>query len=247
VVLLYTNGQLAASAAIPAASGVLNSSSTPMTIGARASSATSGNNNQFIGYINDVAVFNHALTAGQVAAEYAAVSAAAPFFTTTPPTNSGAGANTTLNIPAMAGGTPPLSYAWTNLTTGATLASGTVASAAVLNAALSVNNVPLTWNGNQLELVVNNPYGTTNAFVTLSITNMVNLNPTNIVFATTNNQLALSWPSDHVGWQLQVQANSVSVGLSTNWVDLPGSAGTNQVFVPINLTNGSVFYRLVYP
>jgi hypothetical protein len=247
LVLLYTNGQLAASTAIPGASGIVNSSLTPMTIGARASSAISGNNNQFAGYLNDVAVFNHALTPGQIAAEYAAVTPAAPFFVATPPTTAGAVANAAVSIPAMAGGTPPLSYVWTNVTAGVTLASGTAANAAIVNAALNFNNVPSAWNGNQLELIVNNSYGTTNAFVTLSVTSAVNSNPTNIVFAAANNELSLSWPADHIGWQLQAQTNRLTVGLSTNWVNVAGSTGTNQVVVPLNLANGSVFYRLVYP
>jgi hypothetical protein len=75
----------------------------------------------------------------------------------------------------------------------------------------------------------------------------VNTNPTNIVFAVANNQMTLSWPADHTGWTLQTQTNSVSVGLSTNWVNVSSSTGTNQVVIPISLTNGSVFYRLVYP
>ena len=44
-----------------------------------------------------------------------------------------------------------------------------------------------------------------------------------------------------------VQTNSLSVGLRTNWVDVSGSVSTNQVIIPINKTNGSVFYRLGYP
>jgi autotransporter-associated beta strand protein len=74
----------------------------------------------------------------------------------------------------------------------------------------------------------------------------VNPNPTNIVFSVTNNQLILSWPADHIGWQLQAQTNSLSVGLSTNWANVSGSTSTNQIAVPINLANGSVFYRLTY-
>ena len=75
----------------------------------------------------------------------------------------------------------------------------------------------------------------------------VNTNPTNIVFSVTNNQLVLSWPADHTGWRLQGQTNNLSVGISTNWVTVGGSTGTNQVVIPINITNGGVFYRLVYP
>ncbi len=74
----------------------------------------------------------------------------------------------------------------------------------------------------------------------------VNANPTNLVFAATNHVLTLSWPADHTGWQLQSQTNNLSVGINTNWVNVAGSTATNQVVIPINLTNGSVFYRLIY-
>jgi hypothetical protein len=70
--------------------------------------------------------------------------------------------------------------------------------------------------------------------------------PTNIVTSVANNQLTLSWPKDHQGWQLQAQTNSVQVGLSTNWFNVAGTTGTNQIVVPLNLTNGSVFFRLMY-
>lgn len=59
--------------------------------------------------------------------------------------------------------------------------------------------------------------------------------------------LEVSWPENYLGWRLQAQTNSVHVGLSTNWVDVPGSGATNRVFGPVNPANGSVFYRMVYP
>jgi autotransporter-associated beta strand protein len=59
--------------------------------------------------------------------------------------------------------------------------------------------------------------------------------------------LQLSWPANHIGWRIQSQSNSISVGLSTNWVDVPGTAETNQISMPINPANGAVFYRMVYP
>ena len=71
--------------------------------------------------------------------------------------------------------------------------------------------------------------------------------PTNIVVQAGTGQMQLSWPQDHVGWQLQIQTNSATTGLGTNWVNVPGSAATNQVFIPINPSNGSVFLRLSYP
>ena len=75
----------------------------------------------------------------------------------------------------------------------------------------------------------------------------VNTQPTNILFSASGGQLTLSWPADHTGWELQVQTNSLAVGISTNWTPIPSSTSVNSVVIPINLTNGSVFYRLVYP
>lgn len=72
VVQLYTNGVLASAVPVLDASGITNSSGTPMTIGARASSATSGFNQQFPGYIADVAAYNYALSASQIQALYQA-------------------------------------------------------------------------------------------------------------------------------------------------------------------------------
>jgi hypothetical protein len=60
-------------------------------------------------------------------------------------------------------------------------------------------------------------------------------------------QLQFTWPADHIGWVLQSQANPPGVGLTTNWVPVISSALTNQVSVPLNPTNGTVFFRLVYP
>jgi hypothetical protein len=71
-VYLYANGTLVAQASIPVASGITNSSSEPLSIGARAQSAASGNNQQFVGKINDVAIYKYALSANQVQQLYAA-------------------------------------------------------------------------------------------------------------------------------------------------------------------------------
>jgi alpha-L-fucosidase 2 len=60
-------------------------------------------------------------------------------------------------------------------------------------------------------------------------------------------QIQFSWPSDHTGWRLEAQANPPGAGLGTNWVTVSASTATNQVFIPINTTNGSVFFRLAYP
>ncbi|HTV41627.1 MAG TPA: LamG-like jellyroll fold domain-containing protein [Candidatus Sulfotelmatobacter sp.] len=248
-IFLYVNGQLVAhtNTAILYESGILNDPNINLTIGARSASATSGDNDQTIGSMNDAAIFNYPLTPVQVTSEYeAAGGTVAPYLFPAPPTKSGGVATTTLTIPATGFGTPPLGYVWVNTNTSTTVASGVI-SGITLNATLVITNLPLAWNGNGLELTVTNASGSANAFVTLSVTNNVNANPTNILFGESNNQLTLSWPSDHTGWQLQAQTNSLSEGISNNWSDVVGSATTNEIVIPINLTNGTVFYRLVYP
>ena len=59
--------------------------------------------------------------------------------------------------------------------------------------------------------------------------------------------LQLTWPSTHVGCRLEAQTNSAGAGLGTNWFTVTGSAATNQMFVPIEANNGSVFFRLICP
>lgn len=56
--------------------------------------------------------------------------------------------------------------------------------------------------------------------------------------------LVFTWPADHRGWLLQVQTNSLSTGISTNWVTVPGSGTVVSVTNTMNPANGSVFYRL---
>lgn len=72
-------------------------------------------------------------------------------------------------------------------------------------------------------------------------------NPTNVAYAVTGGVMVLSWPTDHTGWQLQVQTNTAAAGLGTNWMDVSGANLTNTVTLPIDAAVGSVFYRLVYP
>jgi hypothetical protein len=46
---------------------------------------------------------------------------------------------------------------------------------------------------------------------------------------------------------LQSQTNNLTSGLGTNWVNVPSSDQTNQMTVPLNSANGSVFFQLVRP
>jgi hypothetical protein len=71
-------------------------------------------------------------------------------------------------------------------------------------------------------------------------------NPTNITYSVSGNVLALSWPTDHLGWTLQAQTNSSAVGISTNWVNVPNSASVTSTNITINPQSPTVFYRLMY-
>ena len=79
---------------------------------------------------------------------------------------------------------------------------------------------------------------------------LVNTTPTNITSSVSGSTLTLSWPSDHTGWSLQTQTNTLAVGLTpaTNtWFNVSGSSATNSVSVTIDPLQPTVFYRLVYP
>ena len=70
---------------------------------------------------------------------------------------------------------------------------------------------------------------------------------TNLTSSVSGSTLTLSWPTDHIGWTLQTQTNSRSVGLTlpTNtWFDVTGSTTTNQMDMPVTKTDPTVFYRL---
>ena len=70
---------------------------------------------------------------------------------------------------------------------------------------------------------------------------------TNLNFQMNGNQLQLSWPADHLGWRLQIQTNSLADGIGTNWVTVPNSTNIISTNVIMSATNGSVFFRLIYP
>jgi len=72
----------------------------------------------------------------------------------------------------------------------------------------------------------------------------VNPNPTNLTVRISAGQVILSWPESHIGWRLQAQTNSTAVGLSTNWVTLPGTQLNNSYTNAIGIANGAVFYRM---
>ena len=110
-----------------------------------------------------------------------------------------------------------------------------------------------TLSGTFANLQLQSPYGWRGTLVNsgnqISLANVAVIStvPPQMSLTPNGQQLQLLWPQGNTGWRLQVQTNALNSGLGTNWVDVPPAVFTNQMTLPIVITNGSVFYRLVYP
>jgi autotransporter-associated beta strand protein len=109
-----------------------------------------------------------------------------------------------------------------------------------------------TYSGAFTSIVSANPgikYDTSRANVDGTVKVVSATSDTPVSIQTTNGAggLTVSWPADHTGWALQAQTNAITIGLSNNWSVVPGSTTTNQVTIPINPANGTVFLRLILP
>jgi hypothetical protein len=69
------------------------------------------------------------------------------------------------------------------------------------------------------------------------------LTPPTITVSHSPTSISLSWPLAYTTFALRGQTNPITVGLSNNWGPVPGVTG-NQVSVPRNPANGSVFFQL---
>jgi hypothetical protein len=253
--LLYVDGLLDTSVTGFATNGITPGTNLDVMIGAAPDYTNNpdGIGRQFDGQVCEVALFNSALTPSQVQNLYDVAGGAAPVSALQPLVNTtpfGAGTHTAFNL--VAGGTAPLVYQWyfnntssnyvgaTQLTDNGTHIIGSS------TAQLTITNVAATDAGWYYAVVTNNYGSVTSRIAILNVVSPVNANPTNLVVTITNSVLYLTWPTDHTGWQLQAQTNKVSVGLGANWANYNPSTATNQVAIPINLTNGTVFYRLIY-
>ena len=82
---------------------------------------------------------------------------------------------------------------------------------------------------------------------TLRIASDTSPTPTNIALNLSGGQVTISWPSTHVGWQLQKQTNSVLVGYSTNWFNVPGTLTTNIFLEAVDPKVDCTFFRMMLP
>jgi hypothetical protein len=116
-----------------------------------------------------------------------------------------------------------------------------------VSGAFAVTNLPASDLVNNLKYTWTNKLAINGTIVVLTAGPLVNTTPTNITTSLSGNQLTLSWPADHAGWRLQVQTNSLSTGIGSNWFDVPDSTNVYQVVIPVDPANGTVFFRLIYP
>lgn len=70
------------------------------------------------------------------------------------------------------------------------------------------------------------------------------LSPFSVALQTSGTNLQLSWPTDHIGFQLEMQTNNLA---GTNWVIVPGGNQTNKMLLPIIPGSSDTFFRLAYP
>jgi hypothetical protein len=128
----------------------LYSSPGPISIGAQNSGG--GYNNQFIGTIDEVSIYNYALTSGQVLAHYNAAPVP-PYFTSQPPTNVVAFLGQPITLSASVLGSAPMTNQWY---------SNNIALAGQTSISLAVNTSHT--GTNTYTLKVSNAYGSvTNA------------------------------------------------------------------------------------
>jgi autotransporter-associated beta strand protein len=97
------------------------------------------------------------------------------------------------------------------------------------------NNAKYTWT---------NTISTDGKITVLDVTNKP---LPKIDFKVNGTNVELSWGADYSGWLLQAQTNGLSIGLSTNWVDVAGSDSVLSVTNTINPANDTVFYRMRPP
>ena len=138
----------------------------------------------------------------------------------------------------------------TSIAYGGTLSLSNVAGSITASNAFKLFSAN-TYNGAFSGLTPANPgpglAWNTNTLRTDGTLRIVSTLPTTITNMRSGNLLGLSWPTDHIGWRLQVQTNSNSIGLRSNWVNVPNSIATNQMTFTLEPAAGCLFYRLVYP
>jgi len=158
-IYLYIDGALNGSAAITAGTGILGLT-VPMSIGSRlAGSGSTDYDNQFTGVIDDVALYNYALSPAQIGAHYFAAGVP-PVITQIQPFNEEINSGATATFTVTATGTAPLAYQWYD-NNSAPISGATTATLTLPNAQQSQSG--------SYSVTVTNLYGSTSTNASLTV------------------------------------------------------------------------------
>lgn len=152
----------------------------------------------------------------------------------THPTNKTVSAGSTASFSVSAFGQPAPAFQWRK--NGTNIAGAT-------NATLTIANATLGDNGAYAVVASNSAGAVTSSNALLTVP----AQPVSLTPSIANEMLTLSWPVNQTGFRLLVQTNPSGIGLTTNWYPVAGASATNQISLPIVLSNGSVFFQLIYP
>jgi hypothetical protein len=231
-VSLYMDGKLIASGTITANSGLAGITA-PLSIGARQSGNNGGTNYdfQFIGAIDDVSVYNYALTASQVATHYFA-SGVAPFITQLQPTNQiSANQGGSISVTVTAGGTLPFTYLWHD-NNNAVISGAT-------NSTLTLSNLQTTQAGTYT-VTVSNTYGLASTNFNLAVGSgppviSVDLQPTNLTaYAGTIESYSITAGGSGQGLAYQWYRDGAPIaGATSHTYTFATLAGTNTYYCAV--------------
>ena len=87
----------------------------------------------------------------------------------------------------------------------------------------------------------------TNYYPTYFVLSVVSARPIMTSLFTSKTNLLITWPTNYLGWELQIQTNTLGHGLGTNWVTYAGSMTTNSENILVVHTNPAVFFRMANP
>ncbi len=111
----------------------------------------------------------------------------------------------------------------------------------------TATNLPASNGLNTISYVFTNKLAIDGTLVVLQGASAIAGYSTNITATVSGSTITVAWPSTHLGWELELQTNSIQIGLANNWVTNYGTASVTSTNFTIDPNNGAVFYRLVHP
>ena len=234
---LYIDGVQVGQTALTPGNGIFASPQS-IKIGSRpVGSNPAANTLQFAGNMDDVAVYNYALSSAQVQAHYD--SAEIPAKIAVQPTNVVAGVGGTATLSAQIEGTPTVTNQWFNENTGEPIPGAT-------NTTLVLTDVQGSDNGNSYYLTTSNAYGGS-ASISVSLTVISGTpqiygdvqSPFFAIQGGTASNSVVAYGTEPLGYQWQLNG--------TNLTDGAGITGskTNVIIIANALANEAGGYRVI--